>query len=607
MKTFKDTSRMFRFNLLNTVIYEIIYLVAACGVIVPLYYFIVNSSIKAAGLKYLSKANAKSYFTSPFTYLFLLLGLILIGLIISLNIFSLSASYDRANRVKKTNPFIMIGRGFKHTIRILKPSNMLMIPFIVFFAPVMGILYLILMFLHIRGPLLAVTLSLDSKVVITILLILLVLLFVLSLNFMFVFQIFFKEKLGFIDSIKRNNEIIKGNRVDCFIGMIMWILMLVVIPYVISRYYSGPFLESFFDQFGFKETARFVFDSMSMVATVMYSILSLPFLMAFITNKYYDLVPEDASIPNIDDEDVFDSKKTGRNLRITVLLVLFLTIGANVTFYVLREMQIINLYSGYMDKVTITAHRGDCKHAPENTLAAFEAAIENGADVIELDVRQTKDGEIVVMHDESIKRTCGKNKKVGKLTYEELLEYHPTKGYKGSNKADFAEEKIPTLREAIELVGDRAEMNIELKPSKTDVNLEEKVAELIAEYDYYDNCVVTSLEYKSIKKIKKIDPDIKTVYVMAVAMGDFYNLQNADAYSIKYRYINTEVVTNAHEKKKDVYAWTVDDPSVLEEMMILNVDSIITNDPKGMRKAMYDSYYEDNLFDRVTGFFSGLM
>ena len=121
------------------------------------------------------------------------------------------------------------------------------------------------------------------------------------------------------------------------------------------------------------------------------------------------------------------------------------------------------------------------------------------------------------------------------------------------------------------------------------------------------NCVVTSLEYKSIKKIKKIDPDIKTVYVMAVAMGDFYNLQAADAYSIKYRYINTEVVTNAHEKKKDVYAWTVDDPSVLEEMMILNVDSIITNDPKGMRKAMYDSYYEDNLFDRVTGFFSGLM
>ena len=140
-------------------------------------------------------------------------------------------------------------------------------------------------------------------------------------------------------------------------------------------------------------------------------------------------------------------------------------------------------------------------------------------------------------------------------------------------------------------------MNIELKPAKTDINLEECVAELVAEYDLYDSCVVTSQTYDSIRKIKQYDEKIKTVYVMSVAMGQFFDLEYADAFSIKYIYVNGEVVKRVHDAGKDIYVWTIDDERNLERMMLLNVDSIITNRPDRLKKGMVKNMYGDTLFE----------
>jgi glycerophosphoryl diester phosphodiesterase len=91
---------------------------------------------------------------------------------------------------------------------------------------------------------------------------------------------------------------------------------------------------------------------------------------------------------------------------------------------------------------------------------------------------------------------------------------------------------------------------------------------------------------------------------MAVAMGDFYSLEYADGFSIKARYINNDVVKQAHSLGKEVYAWTIDDPNTLESMMLMDVDSIITNKPAEMRKAMYENYYSDTLIQRLNEFLS---
>jgi glycerophosphoryl diester phosphodiesterase len=101
-----------------------------------------------------------------------------------------------------------------------------------------------------------------------------------------------------------------------------------------------------------------------------------------------------------------------------------------------------------------------------------------------------------------------------------------------------------------------------------------------------------------------MDPKIKTIYVMAVAMGDLYSLEYADGFSIKSRYITNDLVKQAHSMGKEVYAWTIDDKNILESMMLMDVDSIITNKPAAMRKAMYENYYSDTLIQRINEFLS---
>jgi glycerophosphoryl diester phosphodiesterase len=234
----------------------------------------------------------------------------------------------------------------------------------------------------------------------------------------------------------------------------------------------------------------------------------------------------------------------------------------------------------------VTAHRGDSKHAPENTLAAFDLAIKNGADVIELDVRETKDGKIIVTHDKNLKRTTGIDAYVEDLTYGEIRQFDAGSWFSEEYKG----EQIPTLREAIELIKGRAKLNIELKPDVQNKHLEESVAELIEEYDLYKKCVVTSLNYKSIKKIKEIDSRIETVYVMSAAGGNYYDLKYADNYSINYRFIDDQVMRNCKQRGKEVYAWTVNSSEELESVMMVGVDNVITDDPGFVKDSMYESY-----------------
>ena len=375
-------------------------------------------------------------------------------------------------------------------------------------------------------------------------------------------------------------------------------MLTIGIPALLLYFYSGPILHQVIKSPMAIKISGMLYETIRIVFTGIYVIFGLPLIYSYICNSYYNLIPGNEDIPDLDDYD--DTMRKGKGVgRRAFILVLILAVLMDGGFYLLKRYNIISLNADYLNKVKITAHRGYSAKAPENSLAAFEKAIESDADVIELDVRETKDGEIVVMHDESLKRTCGVDKKVGELTLDQLKRFAVGTEYKGKNRADYEGELIPTLREVIELVGDRAELNIELKPAKTDDGLEEKVADIISEYDYYDNCVVTSLVYRCIKKTKQYDPKIKTIYVMAMAMGDFYSLEYADGYSIKGRFISSEVIRNAHKAGKEVYAWTIDDKESLERMMLLDVDCIITNNPDYIRRAMYENYYGDTLIKRI--------
>lgn len=598
MKFFRDSIKLFRFNMTYTILYEIMLKTASFAILIPLYLMGINIAVKLSGISYLTKETAGKFFKAPSTYAIIFIMLYIMAMSIMIDVSGISYAYSRAHFLKKTSPVRMLLVGIRSALRMLRPANIPIFLFELCYLPVIANIMVDFSLLNIRAPYMIDILSINIKVTVVCVAIYFILM-IYSLRYTFLIHVYNVEKISFKKAADHVKVITKGKMPRIFAGIFIWSIIVIGIPAALNYFYTGPVLDRVLTTESALKVATIVYEAIKIVFSAIYVIVGLPIIYAAICNAYYDIVPVDEDVKTIDDYDAYDAKKSSRLERRILVVIICLALIFDAGFYTLKRYDLITLDAAYMDKVTITAHRGASKGAPENTLSAFELAIENNADVIELDVRQTKDGEIVVMHDESLKRTCGVDKKVGKLTYEELLEYSPAAKYKGKNKADFKEEKIPTLRQVLDLVGDRADLNIELKPAKTDKNLEKQVAKLVEEYDLYDRCVVTSQTYKSIKKIKKADSNIKTIYVMSVAMGDFYNLEYADGFSIKYRYINNEIVKQVHMKGKDVYAWTIDDSAVLENMMMLNVDSIITNDPEGMRKAMYENYYGDTLIERI--------
>ena len=601
MKNIKDSIKLFRFNMANVVLFELILKAASFAVLIPLYSTFINLAVNLSGISYLTKETVKKFFQAPSTYALIFILFLFTAMCIIVDVSGISYAYHRANYMKKTSPFRMLLVGLRSAIRVLRPRNMPIFIFVLCYMPVIVNIVFDFMLLNIKAPYIVDLVTVNAKVTVT-LLALYALLLIYSLRYTFLLHIYNVEKVSFRKSIDKVDELLGKKRFEQVGKVFLWLLAVVGVPVLIYYLYTGPFLGRVLTIDIAVKIVTMIYESVKVVFSFIYVLIGLPIIYAYICNSYYNLVPAEEGAENIDDYE-YDAKSISRQERRILAVIIALALILNTGFYTLKRLNIISINAQYLDKVTITAHRGDCSSAPENTLAAFELAIENGADIIELDVRQTKDGEIVVMHDESLKRVCGVNKKVGKLTYEELMKYSPGKKYRGPNEELYREEKIPTLQEVIDLVGDRAKLNIELKPAKTDKNLSQKVAEIIGENNYYDNCFVASLTYGAIRRVKVADPEIKTVYVMAVAMGDFYDLEYADGFSIKYRYINSEIIKQAHKRGKEVYAWTVDDKQILESMMLMNVDSIITNNPAKMRTSMYENYYGDTLIQRINNYF----
>lgn len=240
--------------------------------------------------------------------------------------------------------------------------------------------------------------------------------------------------------------------------------------------------------------------------------------------------------------------------------------------------------------ITVTGHRGYSAIAPENTLPSFIAAIDCGdADYAELDVQQTKDGIVVVTHDSNLLRCTGKAVNIYDIMYADAQALDAG-SYFG---AEFAGTKLPTLDEVIDLCDGRIKLNIEIKNPATSPTLAEETVRIIQEHQFTDKCVITSLDYASLEKVKQLDPNIKTGYILAMGIGCYYDLPAADFFSVASNFVNSTMVDAIHQRGKEVHVWTVDNASDVDNMISMNVDNIITGNPVMVRKAIHD--YAPNL------------
>ncbi|WP_163099394.1 glycerophosphodiester phosphodiesterase [Peribacillus alkalitolerans] len=234
-----------------------------------------------------------------------------------------------------------------------------------------------------------------------------------------------------------------------------------------------------------------------------------------------------------------------------------------------------------MGKTLIFAHRGSKGTHPENTLAAMQEAVRLGADGIELDVHLTKDGELVVIHDETVDRTTNGTGKVMDFTLEELKKLDAGSWF--SN--EFQGETIPTLKEVLQLLqGTEILLNVELK---TDViqyqEIEEKVLKDLEQFSYKDKAIISSFNHYSVQRIKQLDPEINIAILFVEILVEPWKYAasiGASALHVHTPVAYTEMSREAERNNFPLRVWTVNEEEDMKKLIGMNIDTIMTDFPE---------------------------
>ncbi len=261
------------------------------------------------------------------------------------------------------------------------------------------------------------------------------------------------------------------------------------------------------------------------------------------------------------------------------------------------------------------AHRGARSLAPENTLAAARQALQIGADMWELDVGMTADGELVVVHDDTLERTSNvkamfPNRQpwfVHEFTFEEIRrldfgswfnEQDPFKQIAAgaltqAETKNYVGERAPTLREALLFTRDNHwRVNVEIKDLSGrpgDASVVEKVASLIKELDMVDSALVSSFNHSYLERVKAVNPNLATGALVASPVADpaaLLRRLNAQAYNPRVTAIRLQDIAVLRDHGFDVYVWTVNDKETMQALIEARVSGIFTDFPQTLREIL---------------------
>lgn len=241
-------------------------------------------------------------------------------------------------------------------------------------------------------------------------------------------------------------------------------------------------------------------------------------------------------------------------------------------------------------KSLIYAHRGASGETPENTMAAFRLAVEQGAEGIELDVQMSADGELVVIHDETLDRTTTGHGPVHRHSAKELKRLTAANGMPA-----YPQEAIPFLAEVLELLQPtKLELNIELKNSIIPyTGMEERIIRLVREYAMEQRVVFSSFNHYSVSCLTRLAPDIECgILYDAMLFEPWKYAQTVGARALHPQFysVDAHIIAGAHQSGMAVRPYTVNDEALTRRLIELGTDAIITNYPARM-KALREQFF----------------
>lgn len=232
-------------------------------------------------------------------------------------------------------------------------------------------------------------------------------------------------------------------------------------------------------------------------------------------------------------------------------------------------------------KIIIWAHRGASGHAPENTLVAFQKAMEMGADGIECDLRESREGDLVVFHDPTIKRLTGQSGRVVDLTLSELKRLDIGSWFAPS----FAQQTVLTAAELIDKIPPPFLLNLEIKAASP-----QKVVDLIQKKGIAERVIVSSFDHILLKKVRSLHPTLPIGYLVNRESWKkmLQEVRRLEAVSIHLasRKVTPALIESAHKEKLKVYVYTVNDPAQMAALIEMGADGLFTNYPDRLAEVL---------------------
>lgn len=564
------------------ILFEILWKLVTLLVIAPACAGLIQLAIHLAKLKYLTTSNLLQFLRSPWTILLLAVLLLLAALYTLFEIAAVCICF-RQSRFQKVRTTLgrMVRSGLQSVLHFFRGGGPFLVLHLLVLIPLMQFSATSGIFTAMGIPDFLAYYMTKKEFLLPIYVAAIILCCLLSVRWVFSSVLFTQNQCSYRSARATSVQLVRGRFWQTFFSVLVWnccyfaallvflCLITVVVLMVIRATGSNDLIMS---------QAMRILKLLIQIVLWSFSFFATPICMAHLTAL---LEKRCVQMPEVVLPEPVPLSRSAKPFRrstavLTACCFTVAALGLNLSYVYSVFTGKANFRLALFQNPTVMAHRGLSADAPENTLYAFSDAISVGADFIELDVQQTRDGVLVVMHDSNLKRTTGVNKDIWDVDYADIQNLDAGSWFDPA----YANARIPTLEETLQFVDKRVKLNIEIKPTKHGSDtLEQDVAELITRYQYTDACYVTSFSYGSLKKVKEANPEIRTGYLMSVAYGQFYSLKYADAFSLNKVFVTSQVVNAAHQQGKQIFAWTVNSMSEVRSLCNLHVDSIITDDP----------------------------
>ena len=588
-------------NLKNIILFELGYRMFTVPIFMTVLRLCMRFCLRQSGYSYLTFGNAGSFLLKPWTLVCLLLVACIGMFFLVIESAGLITAFQGAAYTRQLTPLAMLSGGLEKLYAEMKRKNAKLLLVVLVQYLVMNVVLIGRLLTYVR-PVSFLIQEIRTRPVIWLVLgVILFVCIVLMFMTLFTMQGCMIDQKSFADSNARSRTLLKGNMlrtVVLLLGYYAALLLVFFALYCIGGFLAAVFVVLYTDNNLAMAVLTETCNRIELVLLFLASMTTLIVHYGAVTVFYYQYNYNTSATVRWDFSMPGTGSGTDRSRLMTGL------IAAAALFSVIYIFDLVRNGSALGEQIwqetQITAHRGSSLRAPENTMAAIQAAVEDHADYVEIDVQLTADDYVVLGHDATLKRVAGVNRSISSLTLERLQEIDVGSWF----SADFAGEPVPTLEAVMEYSKGRINLNIEIKSVGKDSILPEKVVELIHSYGMQEQCVVTSTSLNYLRQVKALMPEVRTGYIISAAYGDFYSDEAVDFISIRSGFVSESLVATLHEQGCGIHVWTVNSKSEMERMLILGVDNIITDKPAEVRSVIYREERTETLLEYVRMIFN---